>query len=207
MPQNITDVSTFTDPIVIPADADPADLTHIETLAQGLSNRTRYLYNRVGASEVSRVVRMGAHEAATRTGTWETDTTLSALKAKTNSRSSLIFEATAGRVLPWKGTVTSVQVQVHPGTIKEAPEAQIRASLYRVEVNPSTVAQVGSTVVAPSNTADLQLITLPGTVTINGEAISGNNYRLVVVVESGEGVAITNDLVYDVRFAITTTVR
>ncbi|AKF06087.1 hypothetical protein [Sandaracinus amylolyticus] len=43
MPQNITDTSTFTDPIVIPADADPADLTYIETLAQGLANRTRFL--------------------------------------------------------------------------------------------------------------------------------------------------------------------
>lgn len=45
MPVNITDVDAFTDPIVIPADSDPADRTYIVTLAQGLANRTRHVKN------------------------------------------------------------------------------------------------------------------------------------------------------------------
>lgn len=49
MPQNITDVDEFTDPIVMPADADPANLTYITTLTQGLANRTRNLRNVYGA--------------------------------------------------------------------------------------------------------------------------------------------------------------
>lgn len=48
MPVNVADVSTFTDPIVIPADSDPADRTYIITLAQGLANRTRWLADRLG---------------------------------------------------------------------------------------------------------------------------------------------------------------
>ena len=54
MPVNITDVPTFTDPIVIPADSDPADRTYIVTLAQGLSNRTRYLADSLDGVIVSR---------------------------------------------------------------------------------------------------------------------------------------------------------
>jgi len=48
MPANITDVSTFTDPIVMPADTDAADLTYIETAVQGLANRTRAIADLLG---------------------------------------------------------------------------------------------------------------------------------------------------------------
>lgn len=50
MPQNLTDTSTFTSPIVIPADTDAADLVYVESFAQGLANRTRYLANLVGGA-------------------------------------------------------------------------------------------------------------------------------------------------------------
>lgn len=53
MPENITDVSTFTDPIVVPADSDPADRTYVLTLAQGLANRTRRLANLLGGANGS----------------------------------------------------------------------------------------------------------------------------------------------------------
>lgn len=42
MPQNVTDVSTFTAPIVAVADGDPADGADFLVATQGLSNRTRY---------------------------------------------------------------------------------------------------------------------------------------------------------------------
>lgn len=50
MPVNITDVDTFTDPIVAPADSDPADRTYVLTIAQGVANRTRHLANRIGGA-------------------------------------------------------------------------------------------------------------------------------------------------------------
>ena len=53
MPVNITDVDQFTDPIVGPADSDPADRTYVMTIAQGLANRTRYIHNRGGYGGLS----------------------------------------------------------------------------------------------------------------------------------------------------------
>jgi len=50
MPLNIVDVSTFTDPIVAPADADPADATYVRTIAQGCANRTRFLVSKIGGT-------------------------------------------------------------------------------------------------------------------------------------------------------------
>jgi hypothetical protein len=46
MPENLTDTSTFVDPIVVPADADPLNRTYVVQSAQGLADRTRYLLNR-----------------------------------------------------------------------------------------------------------------------------------------------------------------
>lgn len=47
MPQNIADVSTFTDPITAPADGDPLNAASIVPLSvQGLADRTRYLFDK-----------------------------------------------------------------------------------------------------------------------------------------------------------------
>jgi len=46
MPTNITDVDTWTSTIVTAADGDAVNGASRETEAQGLSDRTRYLYNR-----------------------------------------------------------------------------------------------------------------------------------------------------------------
>jgi hypothetical protein len=47
MPVDITDVSIFTDPITAPAGADTADAASVVAPVQKLSNRTRYLLNRI----------------------------------------------------------------------------------------------------------------------------------------------------------------
>lgn len=53
MPVNITDSDAFTDPIVAPAGADPADQTYVVTIAQAAGNRTRTLANRLGGADGS----------------------------------------------------------------------------------------------------------------------------------------------------------
>lgn len=45
MPTNITDVDTFTDPIQVPVDTEPADQAAFALAPQGLANRTRNLKN------------------------------------------------------------------------------------------------------------------------------------------------------------------
>lgn len=46
MPKNLTDVSTFTDPIVVPVGTDPRTAASVELAAQGLANRTHSLNER-----------------------------------------------------------------------------------------------------------------------------------------------------------------
>ncbi len=64
MPQNITDVSTFTSPIVAPADGDPENAASVVTAIQGLSNRTRSLLNGAGLPIYATVAALRATAAA-----------------------------------------------------------------------------------------------------------------------------------------------
>jgi hypothetical protein len=51
MPLNITDVDAFTDPIVVPTSADPkTSFGYLRQALQGLANRTRNIYNKIGAA-------------------------------------------------------------------------------------------------------------------------------------------------------------
>lgn len=55
MPQNITDVSTFTDPCTAPADGDVRNATSVLTPFQALANRTRWLYNVLTSTGITKV--------------------------------------------------------------------------------------------------------------------------------------------------------
>jgi hypothetical protein len=209
--RNIVDVSAFTDPITLPENGEPVAAEVRDASFQGLANRTRNLKDRadgvdiyVGANDSSRTVRVGAHRSA-QFGTWTESA--AAVVALTSTRGTRTFDVSAGDgVLPWKGTCTQVQVQAKPGATRADPADQMRATLYRVEADPTVVVQVGSVELA-ANSSALQLITLPAGVTINGEAVGGNNHRLIVVVESGSDAGATNDAVYDARFTVTTVAR
>src|SRR5690349_19116610 len=64
MPKNLTDVSSFTSPIVVPVGGDVRNAESVETPFQGLSNRTKYLYDAI-VNGVSRL-RQAADIAAVR---------------------------------------------------------------------------------------------------------------------------------------------
>lgn len=51
MPKNLTDVSAFTAPVVVPVDADLANALSVETPFQALANRGRYLLNVLEATQ------------------------------------------------------------------------------------------------------------------------------------------------------------
>lgn len=53
MPNNVTDVDTFTDPIQYPADGEAIDQVSEAIPAQGLANRTRNNKNRIDAIETA----------------------------------------------------------------------------------------------------------------------------------------------------------
>jgi hypothetical protein len=53
MPQNITDVDTWSDPLTAPAGADERNSASVLAALQKIANRTKYLYNRFVAGPVS----------------------------------------------------------------------------------------------------------------------------------------------------------
>jgi hypothetical protein len=55
MPTNITDVSTFSDPVVGPADGDTRNASSVLTGLQHLANRTRWIYDLLTSTGIGRV--------------------------------------------------------------------------------------------------------------------------------------------------------
>lgn len=216
MPTNIIDVDEFTDPVTKPVGSDVRDAASFGDPLQKLANRTRWLKNLIeGYFETDvtlRQIRVGAHRARIENGTWVQaliESGISCTDDTGTGRRQIRFDVSAGVELPWKGTVTQVALQVRPGGARGDANNQMRAILMRVESNPETMAAVGSYVLAANNGDLQQIIITPATpISINGEATSGNNHRLLVLVETGvsSGAAV-DDTVYDARFTTTTEVR
>ena len=67
MPTNLTDVSTFTSPVAVPADGDARNAASVETPFQSLSNRTKYLKDTIeaGSTKIRLVSSTAALKALT----------------------------------------------------------------------------------------------------------------------------------------------
>lgn len=152
MPQDITDVATFTDPIVMPADSDSANLTYITTLAQGLANRTRHNRSRIEevedrATDLESLVRpdvsgsQGAyiHAIGGAATAWASAETRLAWEPgdgfmqsiNTTSVYSLRFGIQAGGPLPSQCQITGVRVFLKPGAARATPTDRMRVRAYR----------------------------------------------------------------------------
>lgn len=166
MSQNITDVDTFTDPIVIPADSDAADLTYIETMAQGLANRTRWLANLLGGATGTgewlyptvreRVVTVGPREGNGEAG-WD----YNLIDRATCSTNSADLFVDLGKHLPSGAVLKSVEALVKPGTT-----ALMSLKLYRTAL--------GAAFDTPGDPADTQ-------VGSTDDSDASNNYQLLAV--------------------------
>jgi hypothetical protein len=127
MPVNITDVSTFTDPITAPAGADARTASSVADSIQKLANRTRYLLNQLIAifgdidalhDPVARTVRGVALDP----NTWT-----SAVTAFLSTADDA-FIAMAVPALPPGSEITSVVANVDPGAVR-SPGARMSVSL------------------------------------------------------------------------------
>lgn len=87
MPNNITDVDAFTDPVTTVADTEAADAAHFALSTQALSNRTRNLKNRLDVL-VARIITAGA--GLTGGGDLSADRTLNVIA---NADASIVVNA------------------------------------------------------------------------------------------------------------------
>lgn len=81
MPANITDVSAFTSPIVVPVDGDPRNAASVGTAIQGLANRTRFLDDKIDTLAISGFRLRGAPtRITTGSGTYIPDSVVRAVR-------------------------------------------------------------------------------------------------------------------------------
>lgn len=116
MPQNITDVDTFTDPIVEPAGSDSANRASIHTALQGLANRTRHLANRIGIGTGKTVVIPAANFVLfnASTQTWEI---FSAASIRSIVNTGIAYVSLAHYVPPG-ADITAIEALVTPGSAR-----------------------------------------------------------------------------------------
>ena len=218
MSQNITDVDTFTNPIVIPADSDPADLTYIETMAQGLANRTRYLNERLNESTPpTRTIFIGAMHAqiqvsTTPTPQWSTVVTGSSptkgyLLGSKNNGALLMFPLT--QFVPSGATITQISVVVTPGAARTAQTSspgdngRMYIEYYHNRLDTSGPAM---TCVGPSHAVEdaggtsLQLITMSSiSELIQADQQAGYSFADYVMVTAGNDAGTNIDLVWGMQ--------
>lgn len=154
MPGNITDVDAFTSPVVHPVDGDAVAGAGLQTLAQNLSNRTRFLYNRTAGDRTIVLLPIPASSA--------NDYFAGDIPGSGNSTmvsgGPMIQSGTPGSDpicnCPWynapiDGRITEVRANVigawssavHAGLPSSMPSMQ----LWKIDPSTGTVTQVGST--------------------------------------------------------------
>lgn len=218
MPVNITDVDTFTDPIVAPADSDPADATYVRTIAQGTANRTRNLKNRLediedqisggewvypGASFRTRTIELlpSDFEQANNTANnipWRFRPSVGnaqTVKSGSSERAELVRQL--NRLIPGNGVVTNIWVMVTPGAARSGVN-KLSAQLYSRE---PTVYTPGSE--ALGSVALMQSVSDDGgtglqSLLLNSGADMTLGYAIWLHVSSGSG-DTTDDLFHGVK--------
>lgn len=130
MPQNITDVSTFTDPIVEMADADALDPTYVRTALQGLANRTRWLKDNftkkidlgIGFIDLLDVGVAGAWVSNSANARWTSGATIDVFYLPLVA-------------MPNGVTISGIAVKVHPSTAHTTLSDRMIVSLVKVDVD------------------------------------------------------------------------
>ena len=205
MPQNITDVDTFTDPVTAPADGDPLNAASIiNDGLQDLSNRTRRLMSvaegsqdvqtpqtftrTVSASWLVPVLNPGAVVQ------WETDGT-----EGWRAVAAIVGElrGSLNDLLPEGATVTRARAMVDPITGRSGANRmglELRRVTYTLPaapaVKPASDASVSLFATFDDTTADQQMIDSG----VISEAISKATTDLVLYVRSGLGGSAGDDV-------------
>ena len=211
MPQNITDVDTFTDPITAPAGADALDETEVLAGLQGVANRTRNIYNILDlplaaiVSDVNAVCGVSDVDATGNSYWGPNGGSIMNMQTTGLASSTAIFYEISHLVREG-GTITKVEALVKPasghttGIVLKLDRVTTALPFTGPPGNP-TITNV-ATSAASSGTTN-QLLTT-GTV---AEATDGDGAGLawVVTVTSGDNSAALADTLYGLRLYWTPT--
>lgn len=188
MPQNITDVNTWTTPLQDLADGDLIDGAAFLAAQQGVGNRTEFLRKRVYAGESGDTIR--PQLVSNDTAVWAIGAAGSAYALNQISAAGASILLMPLEPLPKSGLLTSVSINLagaagHAGLPGTMPTLR----LYRQDIGSvAAPTQVGATITDTS--ASVAAYELSHALTITGltEALahdSGNRYYIRVTGETG----------------------
>jgi len=213
MPQNITDVDVFTDPIVAPADGDALDAASALVGLQGLSNRTRNIDSRFDADgqiilPVSKIFqRYRAALSCDDPGSWNQNN--SGLPGAGNNLSSTVngdkawFDVTES--IPRQSDVVRVSALVTPG-IARTPANRMAIEMYVVDYGLATSPVVTATLLAAGDATATGHVSDDGTINaqwltldFTGTPMPGSDFDAwTVSVIAGNDAATNVDLIHAV---------
>lgn len=185
MPKNLVDVSSFTDPIVVPVDADPANAASVEVGFQGLANRTRHLANRfdvngqiVLPAPLQYTARLTAAELVPISGTWTRPDYTEAVGG--SIAASAAWDITS--LVPYVGSIVRVRVLVDPELARTVLDGRVQVALVSRSYGVSYAAPAITTTTEGAledddGTAALQWITVTPASPV---AVSGKTWAIQV---------------------------
>lgn len=174
MPTNITDTSTFTDPIQGPADADPQNAASYLVGYQGLANRTAYLKDHLDPVEaIVRPDLAASHgafipalwckpvwDASDSRPAWQpADLGAGAMRCWSND-GEIQFAVWGGAGIPFDCTITAIKIWVKPANtgLGESSRLGARYALVGSDFNAGTYVSE----VRVADTTDTQAIQWTG---------------------------------------------
>ena len=189
MSVNVTDVDTFTDPVTVAGDGDAATGASLLATAQALSNRCKYMYNRLtrldGLYEASATRLIDITSIAADPVKW-----LFAVTYWTSLGNSVSMVTALGSAdLPHGATLTGVSLRVTPGAAR-AGANRVALKLYSVAAD-GTWAQIGSTAYDDAST-NPQSVAITGLSTV----IDRSLYSYAMRITSGNTGASAADNVF-----------
>lgn len=189
MAHNLTETDTYTANVSVPDGADSRTAASVETPFQALTNRARYLYNRL--------IKLAGFYSD---GTYQLDTIHGQCIAASWLLGNTYWLSTGdaqylpipidASVLPHGATLTGFSARVNPGVARATTGNRIQLAVYKIS-------SVGVWTIVGSGTYD-DGSTTEQTVTMTGltEVIDRNSYSYALRVTSGSDGATNNDILH-----------
>jgi hypothetical protein len=204
MPQNITDTSAFTSPVVAPVDGEAANAASLLAALQPLSNRTRYLLNLLeAAAPLTKVIELSLAAAVQSytgaTGDWTISATPRKWVSGTPSRHLYL---PLNEYLRDGMVITDAKALVDPAAAQTTDASQMQLNLVYVAPNYGTPAAPSETVVASqldNEAATIQTISLASALGAGHTVVrASRDYHLRI-----RGSVVAGDEVWGLQLTVT----
>ncbi len=206
MPQNITDVDAFTDPLTAPAGADAADSASILAMAQKIANRTKNIIERLGSAAGSGefAYRNGAGAAVTKTRKLVLPAAEGTRAAGYGLGSNLEAIERGLERIPEGSVITQIRCKVNPGTAQAVAANRLVIRLYESDPIFGTAASVPTDTdvgnATDNGSTGVQIITISGL----SVAVTKETKALTLYAQKRNAGALDTVYLWEITYTTTT---